>query len=302
MTAVETQVQYNTTYTVMTTNEYMIQEDDWDRDLLLDPAWEKQQRKTFTAWCNSHLRKAGTQIENIEEDFRNGLKLMLLLEVISGERLPKPDKGKMRFHKIANVNKALDYICSKGVKLVSIGAEEIVDGNVKMTLGMIWTIILRFAIQDISVEETSAKEGLLLWCQRKTAPYRNVNVQNFHISWKDGLALCALIHRHRPDLIDYSKLRKDDPIGNLNTAFEVAEKYLDIPKMLDAEDIVNTPKPDEKAIMTYVSCFYHAFAGAEQAETAANRICKVLAVNQENERLMRDITQWRGRFSFQLHH
>uniref|UniRef100_A0A3B3TJQ8 Actinin alpha 3b n=1 Tax=Poecilia latipinna TaxID=48699 RepID=A0A3B3TJQ8_9TELE len=350
MTAVETQITYNTSYTIQHEDTYMTQEEDWDRDLLLDPAWEKQQRKTFTAWCNSHLRKAGTQIENIEEDFRNGLKLMLLLEVISGERLPKPDKGKMRFHKIANVNKALDFICSKGVKLVSIGAEEIVDGNVKMTLGMIWTIILRFAIQDISVEETSAKEGLLLWCQRKTAPYRNVNVQNFHISWKDGLALCALIHRHRPDLIDYSKLRKDDPIGNLNTAFEVAEKFLDIPKMLDAEgeavtekpselrvniftvglwmdyccnpeqpasnsqetftsvcyysfreackqlvctecnvfqtilcfwkaelflisllfffkspsDIVNTPKPDEKAIMTYVSCFYHAFAGAEQ--------------------------------------
>ncbi|XP_071219387.1 alpha-actinin-3-like isoform X7 [Salvelinus alpinus] len=289
MTSIETQVQYGP-YMMTSDSEqvYMNQEDDWDRDLLLDPAWEKQQRKTFTAWCNSHLRKAGTQIENIEEDFRNGLKLMLLLEVISGERLPKPDKGQMRFHKIANVNKALDFICSKGVKLVSIGAEEIVDANVKMTLGMIWTIILRFAIQDISVEETSAKEGLLLWCQRKTAPYRNVNVQNFHISWKDGLALCALIHRHRPDLSDYSKLRKDDPMGNLNTAFEVTEKYLDIPKMLDAEDIVNTPKPDEKAIMTYVSCFYHAFAGAEQAETAANRICKVLAVNQENEKLMEE--------------
>ena len=48
---------------------------------------------------------------------------MLLLEVISGETLPKPDRGKMRFHKIANVNKALDFIASKGVKLVSIGAE-----------------------------------------------------------------------------------------------------------------------------------------------------------------------------------
>ncbi|KAJ4949585.1 hypothetical protein JOQ06_021095 [Pogonophryne albipinna] len=247
MTAVESHMTYSNSYTINNETVYMTQEDDWDRDLLLDPAWEKQQRKTFTAWCNSHLRKAGTAIENIEEDFKNGLKLMLLLEVISGERLPKPDKGKMRFHKIANVNKALDFICSKGVKLVSIGAEEITDGNGKMTL------------------ETSAKEGLLLWCQRKTAPYRNVNVQNFHISWKDGLALCALIHRHRPDLIDYSKLRKDDPI-----------------------DIVNTPKPDEKAIMTYVSCFYHAFAGAEQAETAANRICKVLAVNQENEKLMEE--------------
>uniref|UniRef100_A0A452HBM3 Uncharacterized protein n=1 Tax=Gopherus agassizii TaxID=38772 RepID=A0A452HBM3_9SAUR len=268
--------------------DYMAQEDDWDRDLLLDPAWEKQQRKTFTAWCNSHLRKAGTQIENIDEDFRDGLKLMLLLEVISGERLPKPERGKMRVHKINNVNKALDFIASKGVKLVSIGAEEIVDGNAKMTLGMIWTIILRFAIQDISVEETSAKEGLLLWCQRKTAPYKNVNVQNFHISWKDGLAFNALIHRHRPELIEYDKLRKDDPVTNLNNAFEVAEKYLDIPKMLDAEDIVGTLRPDEKAIMTYVSCFYHAFSGAQKAETAANRICKVLAVNQENEHLMED--------------
>ncbi|MBZ3887426.1 Alpha-actinin-4 [Sciurus carolinensis] len=335
--------------------------------------------RTFTAWCNSHLRKAGTQIENIDEDFRDGLKLMLLLEVISGERLPKPERGKMRVHKINNVNKALDFIASKGVKLVSIGAEEIVDGNAKMTLGMIWTIILRFAIQDISVEETSAKEGLLLWCQRKTAPYKNVNVQNFHISWKDGLAFNALIHRHRPELIEYDKLRKDDPVTNLNNAFEVAEKYLDIPKMLDAEDIVNTARPDEKAIMTYVSsfyhafsgaqksvqghtvgdteseakpleehqefcakvegsptntippalsenqsvstrflqpktklllqrpadivgtlrpdekaimtyvsCFYHAFSGAQKAETAANRICKVLAVNQENEHLMED--------------
>ncbi|XP_075892653.1 alpha-actinin-4-like isoform X4 [Nelusetta ayraudi] len=267
---------------------YMEQENDWDRDLLLDPAWEKQQRKTFTAWCNSHLRKAGTQIENIEEDFRDGLKLMLLLEVISGERLQKPERGKMRVHKINNVNKALDFIASKGVKLVSIGAEEIVDGNAKMTLGMIWTIILRFAIQDISVEETSAKEGLLLWCQRKTAPYKNVNVQNFHISWKDGLAFNALIHRHRPDLIDYDSLRKDDPVTNLNNAFEVAEKHLDIPKMLDAEDIVNTARPDEKAIMTYVSSFYHAFSGAQKAETAANRICKVLAVNQENEQMMED--------------
>uniref|UniRef100_A0A3P9LPT1 Actinin, alpha 1 n=1 Tax=Oryzias latipes TaxID=8090 RepID=A0A3P9LPT1_ORYLA len=244
--------------------DYRHPEDDWDRDLLLDPAWEKQQRKTFTAWCNSHLRKAGTQIENIEEDFRDGLKLMLLLEVISGERLAKPERGKMRVHKISNVNKALNFIASKGVKLVSIGAEEIVDGNAKMTLGMIWTIILRFAIQDISVEETSAKEGLLLWCQRKTAPYKNVNIQNFHISWKDGLGFCALIHRHRPELIDYAKLRKDDPMTNLNTAFDVAEKYLDIPKMLDAEDIVGTARPDEKAIMTYVSSFYHAFSGAQK--------------------------------------
>jgi len=290
MSAAAQQSQHTTVveYTTDDPNVYMEQEDEWEREGLLDPAWEKQQKKTFTAWCNSHLRKAGTLIESIEEEFRNGLKLMLLLEVISGETLPKPDRGKMRFHKIANVNKALDFIASKGVKLVSIGAEEIVDGNLKMTLGMIWTIILRFAIQDISVEEMTAKEGLLLWCQRKTAPYKNVNVQNFHTSFKDGLAFCALIHRHRPDLLDYSQLSKDDPLHNLNLAFDIAEKHLDIPRMLDAEDMVNCPKADERAVMTYVSCFYHAFQGAQQAEMAANRICKVLKVNQENERLMEE--------------
>uniref|UniRef100_A0A8C1AUW6 Actinin, alpha 1 n=1 Tax=Cyprinus carpio carpio TaxID=630221 RepID=A0A8C1AUW6_CYPCA len=231
-------------------NDYMQQEDDWDRDMLLDPAWEKQQRKTFTAWCNSHLRKAGTQIENIEEDFRDGLKLMLLLEVISGERLAKPERGKMRVHKISNVNKALDFIASKGVKLVSIGAEDALPV----------CIVIYYISLSVSLP----------------------------VSWKDGLGFCALIHRHRPELIDYGKLRKDDPMTNLNTAFDVAEKYLDIPKMLDAEDIVGTARPDEKAIMTYVSSFYHAFSGAQKAETAANRICKVLAVNQENEQLMED--------------
>jgi actinin alpha len=155
-----------------------------------------------------------------------------------------------------------------------------------MTLGMIWTVILRFAIQDISVEELSAKEGLLLWCQRKTQPYKNVNVNNFHTSFKDGLAFCALIHRHRPDLIDYDSLKKGNDIYNLNLAFDVAEKELDIPKMLDAEDIHESAKPDERSIMTYVSAYYHYFAQNQKAETAAKRIGKVLNINQENEQLM----------------
>lgn len=62
-----------------------------------------------------------------------------------------------------------------------------------------------------------------------------MKVQNFHTSWKDGLAFCALIHRHRPDLIDYNRLSRNNPMHNLNLAFDMAEKQFDIPKMLDAE-------------------------------------------------------------------
>ena len=81
---------------------------------------------------------------------------------------------------------------------------------------------------------------------------------------------------------------QDDPYTNLKTAFEVAEKHLDIPIMLDPEDIIETARPDEKAIMTYVSCYYHAFSGAQKADTAASRITRLLGFHQDNERMMED--------------
>lgn len=230
---------------------------------LLNPLWEKQQKKTFTAWCNSHLAKVGVQIKEIDEDLRDGLKLMLLLEIISGDRLPKPESGHLRLHHVSNVNKALDFIQKKGVKLASIGAEEIVDGNLKLTLGMIWTVIHLFSIQEINFDDTSAKDGLLKWCQND-----NLDIQNFHHSFKDGLAFCAVIHKYRPDLVEYEKLTKIDPLYNLNLAFDVAENELGVPRMIDPEHLVNQEKPDERIVMTYVSSLYHALA--ESSSYTAN--------------------------------
>ncbi len=80
--------------------------------------------------------------------------------------------------------------------MTNIGAEDVVDGNRKIILGLIWTLILRFTINDINEEGMTAKEGLLLWCQRKTACYEEVEVRDFSTSWNDGLALwVALIRR-----------------------------------------------------------------------------------------------------------
>jgi Ca2+-binding actin-bundling protein fimbrin/plastin (EF-Hand superfamily) len=96
-------------------------------------------------------------------------------------------------------------------------------------------------IQDITIEETdnqetkSAKDALLLWCQMKTAGYHNVNVRNFTTSWRDGLAFNAIIHKHRPDLIQFEKLSKSNAMYNLNNAFNVAEEKLGLTKLLDAE-------------------------------------------------------------------
>ena len=237
-----------------------------------------------------HLQKRGKKIEDIQKDFSDGLLLSTLLEVISAEDLPtKLNKNpKMKIHKIQNINSCLKFIEQKGVKLWGIASEDIHDENLKLILGMVWTIILRFAIADISEEELNAKEALLLWCKKKTAGYDKVKVENFHNSWQDGLALCALIHAHRPDLIDYNSLDKSAVRENLQLAFDVAEKELGITKLLDVEDLVDVPKPDERSVMTYIAEFYHVFSANRKNEIAGRRIGKLVDMTKTNDELKHD--------------
>lgn len=158
--------------------------------------------------------------------------------------------------------------------MTNIGAEDVVDGNRKIILGLIWTLILRFTISDINQEGMTAKEGLLLWCQRKTACYDEVDVRNFTDSWNDGLAFCALLDIHRPDLIDYDALDKDDHKGNMQLAFDIASKEIGIPALLDVEDVCDVTKPDERSLMTYIAYWFHAFSQMEKVENAGRRVEK----------------------------
>ncbi|XP_022079058.1 spectrin beta chain, erythrocytic isoform X2 [Acanthochromis polyacanthus] len=254
---------------------------------------EAVQKKTFTKWVNSILSRVGCRISDLYLDLRDGRMLIKLLEVLSGERLPKPTKGRMRIHCLENVDKALQFLKEQRVHLENMGSHDIVDGNHRLILGLIWTIILRFQIQDIVVEtgqadqkETrSAKDALLLWCQMKTAGYPNVNITNFTTSWKDGMAFNALIHKHRPDLLDYNRLKRSNPTHNLQNAFNVAEQKLGVTKLLDPEDVF-TENPDEKSIITYVVAFYHYFSKMKQLAVEGKRVGKVLDHAIETEKMI----------------
>ncbi|KAL1454864.1 hypothetical protein WDU94_008995, partial [Cyamophila willieti] len=188
----------------------------------------------YLTFCHSFLFSRPEWRWKIFSQISHGKKLLKLLEIISGEKLGKPNNGKMRVHKVENVNKSLAFLHTK-VRLESIGAEDIVDGNPRLILGLIWTIILRFQIQEIEIDVKSAKDALLLWCQRKTNGYPGVNIQDFTGSWRSGLGFNALIHAHRPELIDFSELQPTKHIDNLNKAFDVASAELGIPRLLDAE-------------------------------------------------------------------
>ncbi|XP_034109861.1 dystonin isoform X43 [Drosophila albomicans] len=218
------------------------------------------QKKTFTKWVNKHLKKANRRVVDLFEDLRDGHNLLSLLEVLSGEHLPR-EKGKMRFHMLQNAQMALDFLRYKKIKLVNIRAEDIVDGNPKLTLGLIWTIILHFQISDIVVgkeDNVSAREALLRWARRSTARYPGVRVNDFTSSWRDGLAFSALVHRNRPDLLDWRKARNDRPRDRLETAFHIVEKEYGVTRLLDPED-VDTNEPDEKSLITYISSLYDVF-------------------------------------------
>jgi Calponin homology (CH) domain/NAD:arginine ADP-ribosyltransferase len=219
-----------------------------DPKLLVDNAWIKIQSRTFTKWCNTYLLKRDLKIEDLQVDLRDGFLLCNLLEVISSEQILKfgATRKNMRIQQIEVNNSALEFLEAKDIKLVNVGGEDIVEGNVKIILGLIWTIILRYQVNSTDQEGESARGQLLAWVNSKLP---NVPVSNFSGDWSDAKALDALVHALRGDVCPSDAIV--DPEVLAAHAFELAEESFDIPQLLDPEDI----GLDELSMMTYVSYF-----------------------------------------------
>ncbi|XP_073785981.1 protein-methionine sulfoxide oxidase mical3a isoform X42 [Danio rerio] len=100
---------------------------------------------------------------------------------------------------------------------------------------------------------------LLNWCQRQTEGYRGVSVSDLTTSWKSGLALCALIHRYRPDLIDFESLDEKDVEKNNQLAFDVAEREFGISPIMTGKEMSVVVEPDKLSMVMYLSQFYEMF-------------------------------------------
>uniref|UniRef100_A0A8C6L878 F-actin monooxygenase n=1 Tax=Nothobranchius furzeri TaxID=105023 RepID=A0A8C6L878_NOTFU len=111
----------------------------------------------------------------------------------------------------------------------------------------------------VETESVARSSKLLNWCQRQTEGYRNVNVTDLTMSWKSGLALCALIHRYRPDLIDFDSLDEQDHARNNQLAFDVAEKEFGISPCMTGKEMSSVVEPDKLSMVMYLSQFYEMF-------------------------------------------
>uniref|UniRef100_A0A3P8WQC3 Calponin-homology (CH) domain-containing protein n=1 Tax=Cynoglossus semilaevis TaxID=244447 RepID=A0A3P8WQC3_CYNSE len=288
------------------------------------PQYEQEavQKRTFTKWINSHLAKRVPPlvVTDLFEDIKDGVMLLALLEVLSGQKLPCEQGKKLkRIHWVANIGTALNFLEGRKIKLVNINSTDIVDGRPAIVLGLVWTIILYFQIEELTIslpalqgsstssmdsstsstEATSppvkrkllpppggAKRALLKWVQRTTTKCLGFEVKDFGPSWRTGKAFFAVIHSLRPDLADVEHVSRRSNRENLQEAFFLAETKLGIPQLLDPED-VDVDKPDEKSIMTYVAQFLKHHPDRKQSDSDG-----LLQVEREQRKSLRELKMW----------
>ncbi|CAF3569697.1 unnamed protein product [Adineta steineri] len=223
---------------------------------------EDIQKKAFTKWINNQLANSNSTpiVTDLFQDLRDGLILLRLLEILTQNEY-KREIGKMRVHHIGNVNKVIAVLGEYGIKLLSISSNDIVDGNPKLTLALIWSIIQYWQGKDVlksvvsNPQQTNVEKFLLGWCQQQTKGYKGVVVKDFTSSWQDGLAFNALIHKFRPDLFDYEDILQNAAARNLEHAFNIAKTIFKIDRYLDVEDVLSE-YPDKKSILMYVMCLF----------------------------------------------
>lgn len=231
--------------------------------------WELVQEKAFTAWVNSCLEE-DEKITDIVKDFSNGVRHIHFLERLSGKKVGTKYENdpKSRIHSIQNHHIALKFVETLDVRALGVGSEDFVDGNKKLILGFLWTLYRKFRIAVISEGDKSSEEGLLLWCKNTTSGYKGVNIASFKTGFRDGSAFLALAHKYNPELFNYETYENETPEARLVQAFEIAEKTINIPKLLDVHEVIKGTT-DERSLILYSSLFFHAFRAKAQQELHA---------------------------------
>ncbi|TSK17770.1 Dystrophin [Bagarius yarrelli] len=223
---------------------------------------EDIQKKTFTKWINAQFAKTGRPpIDDLFTDLCDGRRLLELLECLTGKELVK-ERGFTRVHSLNNVNRVLQILQKNNIELVNIGGADIVDGNHKLILGLIWSIIVHWQVKDVmkdvmaDLRQTNSEKILLSWVRQSTKNYPQANVVNFSSSWEDGVAFNALIHSHRPELFEWDVVEQmDKALDRLDHAFTISERHLGIERLLDPEDVA-TASPDKKSIIMYITSLF----------------------------------------------
>ncbi|VDO85670.1 unnamed protein product [Haemonchus placei] len=228
----------------------------------------------------------GPKISDLSRDLANGVVLIRLIESLQGRKyygkafLPclisalncstlntskylqfqiyedEPTEIQM----LLNVQMALDALREDGIKTVNIGSHDVVEGNTKLILGLIWCLIQRYQIASRS--KIPPKKLVMAWIQ---SVLPEMKLTNFRTNWNDGRALSALLEYCQPGLCpEWKGLDPAKGLANCERALKLAKEYLNIPPIISAAHL-NSPHLDELSCITYLSYFIMRGACGYQA-------------------------------------
>ncbi|KAF1745019.1 hypothetical protein MXB_776, partial [Myxobolus squamalis] len=181
-------------------------------------------------------------MENLEDDFADGTKLIVLYEVLTGKTVKKFwKKPNGYFQKAENVSKALKGFREEGIKFVNI----------------------------VCKSNSSAKEKLIGWVNTKLL-VKNKSCRNFKSDWKDGKLLAVLVETFLPGSFDESEIEYISTPQNLcEKAIHLSDQQLGVPKLILMNEFLSE-HVDEMSIMTYIS-FFRLVKTVEESDNSADR-------------------------------
>ncbi|XP_046860987.1 spectrin beta chain, erythrocytic-like isoform X2 [Xenia sp. Carnegie-2017] len=247
--------------------------------------------RIYTKWINSKLGKEHTPVKNLIEDLQDGLVLISLLEVLLNKKI-NSDVPKSEIDKRLNIQKVLELLEKKGLKLPTINTQHIVNGNNSQILALVWEIILHFQICGVVPDEqgkttkpkntflasksrlsqVKVEERLKKWMQNVLQGESEfITVDDLERSWYDGWAFVYLLYVFRPSSVDINKAKEMSVEERLEYLFHVAEKKFGVPSLLDPLD-VEEGNVDKERMLIYFSSLYEVL-----------RNIKIIKMNEDIE-------------------
>jgi len=228
-----------------------------------DEKYVSRHKDLFSKYINERVGPRGLEIKDIIEDLKDGVVLWHFYEVLGRTELgplvkgkltkPKADKSLMKVQMMENMALVWKYI-NETVKTVGIGPQDVVDGNEKLVLGLIWSTIVFFVAKSLNADNNLAKvkEKLLAWAKDHTRKYEDFKdtdgVMDLGMGWFDGKAFLAVLNSHDPIKCPY------DPEGNdeadRKKAFDRAQEVFGVGQLIDPND--DDAYMDEYAMIAYI--------------------------------------------------
>lgn len=223
------------------------------------------QLKTFTRWVNTHLLDRQLRIDTLATGFQDGVMLINLLEIISNKKIAQYNKKpKNKYHRLENLKEAINFITKEGLTLVNIAPDDVEAGSprgITLTLGLTWTLILRYHINKGEGEGMS-KDALMKWVNEQIKPYGQVT-KDFTTSYKNPKVISALCDSLRKGTINVDQVSDETAVEDAQRAIDIASQSFGIPPVVDGVDMINCP--DDLSIMCYVSYYRDAVRRLNEA-------------------------------------